>query len=466
MPSSKLDSLPTQTGNSSRKNTKFWIGKVKGYLRGRVWYLCYHEHGKRRRPRVGSKLDTARQMAAQINSQLETGAPAALSFEAITILELRNRWLVHHEQVLRSSVASIKRYRAATEHLIRYTQAVKPIKLASHFRTSHAEDFVGYLRSVRVSPNGHPNAAKRPLLDKGIQYILETCRTLFAYAMKRRHLSPYAENPFSALELGRLPIEHVKPIVLLTDEQQVAFLNACDDWQFPVYLTLMMTGLRPGELVHLLLPDDLDFEERLLFIRNRINLGWQVKTRNERTIPLLPSLAGVLERLIGGRTRGPVFLRRMFNVERLPSWATDKLAAMELNRRIHECESKSGESVTRKSHAQLSRRLWNEMGMVETDRIRTEFMRLTKAIGQPELTAPKTLRHLFATALQDANVDPLIRNELMGHSAASAIGGNSLGMTARYTHTRMETKRKQLEDAFAESLVSEFVNTEEQCTRS
>ena len=67
------------------------------------------------------------------------------------------------------------------------------------------------------------------------------------------------------------------------------------------------------------------------------------------------------------------------------------------------------------------------MGIVETDRIRTEYMRLTKAIGQPELTAPKSLRHLFATALQDANVDPLIRNELMGHADANATGGNSLG---------------------------------------
>lgn len=133
-----------------------------------------------------------------------------------------------------------------------------------------------------MAPNGHPNSAKRPLLDKGIQYILETCRTLFAFAMKRRHLSPYAENPFTALELGRLPIEHVRKIVLPTSEQQVALLKACDEWKFPIFLTLMLTGIRPGELGHLLLPEDFDFEQNLLFVRNRIHLGWQVKTRNER----------------------------------------------------------------------------------------------------------------------------------------------------------------------------------------
>jgi hypothetical protein len=55
-------------------------------------------------------------------------------------------------------------------------------------------------------------------------------------------------------------------------------------------------------------------------------------------------------------------------------------------------------------------------------------------------------RHLFATALQEGNVDPLIRNELMGHVAAGdRTAGHGLAMTAVYTHTRPATRRKQLE---------------------
>jgi hypothetical protein len=65
------------------KSNSFRIGKVSGYLRGRVWYLCNFENGKRRRPRAGAERDAARQLAAQVNSQLETGAPSALSFEPI-----------------------------------------------------------------------------------------------------------------------------------------------------------------------------------------------------------------------------------------------------------------------------------------------------------------------------------------------------------------------------------------------
>src|SRR5262249_4090278 len=69
-----------------------------------------------------------------------------------------------------------------------------------------------------------------------------------------------------------------------------AFLEACDDWQFPLFLTLMLTGLRTGELTHLLLPDDLDLSAGLLRVRNKPALGWHVKTRNERDIPLVPVL--------------------------------------------------------------------------------------------------------------------------------------------------------------------------------
>ncbi|MBA4192597.1 MAG: hypothetical protein C0467_31905, partial [Planctomycetaceae bacterium] len=102
------------------KAQSFRVGNVTGYLRGCVWYLCYFEQGKRRRPRVGTNRDAARQLAAQINAQLETGATTSLSFEPISIPNLRNRWLEHHQQVRRSSIQSINRYRTATEHLLRF----------------------------------------------------------------------------------------------------------------------------------------------------------------------------------------------------------------------------------------------------------------------------------------------------------------------------------------------------------
>ena len=434
-----------------QKSASFRVGKVRAYRRGRVWYLCYHDDGRRHRPRVGPDRDAARQLAAQVNAQLEVGAPAALSFEPVAIPELRRRWLEHHDQVLRSSVQTIDRYRTATDHLLRFLEA-RPVRHASLFRVGHAAEFVGHLRALRVSPNGHANTARRPLLDKGLRYVLECCRALFNYAARRRHLSPYAENPFRALEIDRIPVQEARPIELFTPEQErAAFLEACDDWQFPLFLTLALTGLRPGELTHLLLPDDLNLGGGLLHVRNKPKLGWQVKTRNERDVPLVPVLARVLVVHLDGRAYGPVFTRRRAGRAAIGLGAAGRPALeRELLRRAAEREAASGRPLTRAERGTVARGLWRDLGAVKEDRVRVEFMRLTRAIGLPGCTAPKSLRHLFATALQEGRVDPLIRNELMGHAAAGERGaGHGLAMTAVYTHTRPETRRRQLEDALA-----------------
>jgi site-specific recombinase XerC len=121
----------------------------------------------------------------------------------------------------------------------------------------------------------------------------------------------------------------------------------------------------------------------------------------------------------------------------------------ELENRAMTAGNGNGQPVTRSQRLSFARTVWRDAGAIKTDRIRTEFKRLTRRIGQPELTCTKMLRHLFATCLQEANVDPLVRCELMGHSAGGGHSGNGLGMTAIYTHTRFETKRNQLESALS-----------------
>jgi len=93
---------------------------------------------------------------------------------------------------LRSSLATVRRYRTATRHLENFAgnQPAHQVDV---------DQFVRYLRKIKVAPNGHSNTALRPLLDKGISYILETCRSLYGYAADHRHLPPYAEIPFKRL---------------------------------------------------------------------------------------------------------------------------------------------------------------------------------------------------------------------------------------------------------------------------
>jgi integrase len=253
------------------------------------------------------------------------------------------------------------------------------------------------------------------------------------------------------MEIDRMPVRDFRPVILFTEEQQRRFLEACDDWQFPLFLTLMLTGLRIGELTHLLLPDDLDLGLGILRVRNKPKLGWQVKTRNERDIPVVPVLTAVLRHHLAGRSQGSVFWRRGYHA---PVEENSVNGIQYLKQKLEhalqakqEAEGKPLEPIER---ARVVRRLWAQLGAVEEDRVRTEFIRLTTRIGAPECTAPKMLRHLFATMLQEGRVDPLIRNELMGHVASGARSpGHGLSMTAVYTHTRPETARQQLEEAIA-----------------
>lgn len=442
---------PTAGQKCARRQQR--IGQVTIYFRGRTWHVYYFENGQRVRRKIGPSLSEAKQVAAQINGQIASGAPAMLSFEPITIPALRQQWLDYHEHVLRSAVGTIRRYRSATDHLLNFIQQSKAIPTADRMTATTAEGFARYLRSIVVPPNGHPNSARVPLRDKGVVFILEACRALFHYARKHRHLKPYHDNPFSKVNLSRLPVEDAKPIVPFTPDQEAAFLAACDPWQLPIFLTLALTGMRPGELTHLLIPDDVDLHNRVIRVRNKPELGWRTKTRNQREVPISGELCAVLQRVIGSRTSGPLFLRRRF-VEKgdrpLLAGRSARELADELARR-REKQRPQQTSWGRFDDAKVAHQVWLDAGRIRECRVRMEFMRITKKIALAHVTCPKLLRHLFATCLQDANVDPLIRQELMGHVPQSARG-DSLGMTATYTHTRESTRRTQLDAAMTSRL--------------
>jgi hypothetical protein len=76
-----MPSTPSAAADGGRA---FRIGRVKCYQRGRSWYLCYHENGQRRRPRVGTDRAGARVLAAQSNGQVEPGACAMLAVAGAT----------------------------------------------------------------------------------------------------------------------------------------------------------------------------------------------------------------------------------------------------------------------------------------------------------------------------------------------------------------------------------------------
>jgi len=423
----------------SRKNIH--VGKVSVFFRGASWHIYYREDGKARRVRIGPDRKEAEKRAAEVNAELEYEIPSAFGFEHVTVVELVGLWLEHHDLVLRSSVATVRRYRAALEHLLRFVRERRPGLTADALNPRTAESFVKYLRRTPVSPNGHHKTKKRPLRDKGVVFVLGACRSLFNYAARQRHLPPYARSPFSDLGIERMKIEDAKPTGVLTEVEEAAFLTACAAWQFGVFFTMAFTGLRPGELCHLLV-EDVDFGARVMHVRNRPELGWKTKTRNERRIYLFDELLDVVRRAAGDRACGALFLAPRFGSGNgVPPLAGKDLRTLvqELQRRIAERNERDGTTATRQMEAKVARELWRDMGATTPKRLRQDFMKITKRIGRPDLTCPKVFRHGMATAMQAAGVDPFVRKEIIGHTR--------LETTGIYTHTAEATLGREMEKA-------------------
>jgi integrase len=418
---------------------RFRVGKVSVYLHHGAWWLYYREQGKPVRTKVGLERADAEEVAAQANAQLTSRSPTLLSFSPISIPDLRQQFLDYHEHVLKSSLGTVRRYRAATQHLEDFVgqQACPPL-----VHQLKPDAFAAYLRRIEVAPNGHKNTAKRNLRDKGIQFVLETCRSMFNFAVKRRHLPPYVGNPFSELPLDRFKIEDAKPIFVFDAATELTFFQAASDWAFPIHFTLAKTGLRVGELTHLLI-EEVDLGSSWLHVRNKTELGWRIKTGNERVVPLLTEVVAVLRAVIGERQAGPVFLRERL-VGHLPRLVGNREELARVCAERQQEARGSGQPLSRGEAQKIARGIWWQAGAVKADAVRKAFIGIMEEIGHPQATCPKSWRHSFATLLQDANVDPLIRQITLGHAATT---GEGLGMTANYTHTRRETQREQIEQA-------------------
>lgn len=457
------------------------VGHVSLYEHHGSWFLYYRQGGRPRRTRIGG-LAQAECEASLLNAELvaadaglalgkllsdrfgdllaQTGiqvpSDTALAFTVaaactraaattiVSVADLRAQFLDHHELVLKSAMRTLSRYRAATLYLENFARD----RRLDDARAISAAPFVAYLRAIEVSPNGHANTAKRKLADKGVRYIAETCRSVYHFGIDFGVLPPGSPNPFSKRSAVPIRIRDAKPIFVFDAQLELSFLTAASTWAFAVHFTLAKTGLRPGELVHLLI-EDVDLENGWLSVRGKPELGWATKTNTERRVPLVPEVVTVLQQQIGKRCSGVLFLRqRLTEAHAQPPKLIGTRAdlAAEVGQRLRAQADRLGRPLARREEAQAHERVWSDAGAVPVDRVRTSFIRTAKAAGIANATCPKSWRHTFATLLQQANVDVLVRQETLGHKPAAAYA-SALGMTGVYTHTTAEFQRGEIERA-------------------
>jgi integrase len=133
----------------TRRPRRKRIGRVSYYFHHGAWSVYYKDGDRQVRRRTGPDEQMAEQTAAQVNAQLATAAPTLFSFTPVTVPELCRRFLDHHEHILRSSLATIRRYRAALKHLEDFATRTDG-NAPSH--EIQADQFVRFLRSIQVAP--------------------------------------------------------------------------------------------------------------------------------------------------------------------------------------------------------------------------------------------------------------------------------------------------------------------------
>jgi integrase len=128
-----------------------------------------------------------------------------------------------------------------------------------------------------------------------INYELRCLFTFFRWAIKQNHLFA---NPVANIEKFRIPKRSL-PRFLTSDELR-KFFAACQEDERRLFSTILLTGMRKGEVEHLMW-SDLNFELGVLFIQAKPHVGWQPKT-DERVIPISPTLQQILFEQYGNRT--------------------------------------------------------------------------------------------------------------------------------------------------------------------
>jgi len=128
-----------------------------------------------------------------------------------------------------------------------------------------------------------------------INYELRVLFTFFHWAIKRNHLFI---NPAAPVERFRLP-KRALPKFMTTEELK-KFFGACDENERRLFMSILLTGMRKGEVEHLTW-SDISFELGVIFIQEKPEFEWKPKT-DERIIPISPMLQELLLQQYAKRT--------------------------------------------------------------------------------------------------------------------------------------------------------------------
>lgn len=274
---------------------------------------------------------------------------------------------------------------------------------------------------------------------RGQRYVLDTVRAMFHWAAdaERGNLLPAGfANPFrrsnSADDRGCAQGIFQPDI---TTEMAVDLLSLCDAFQLPIFATLVMHGLRPGELGWIF---GEDMSDGWIHVVGHSELSYKTKGRRDKQFPMLDCLRMVWPHEVRLTGQGLLFHRRMGG--KLPSLISASKQALAERFQL-DGRGNSIHSAAQRRRARDS--VLDDAGQLTYDHIRAEFSKLAKQLHWPQAATVKDFQHLFATGLENAGVPESYRRFFMGHAPGRAA-------IVTYTHLN------KLREHFLRAMDSEF----------
>jgi integrase len=152
---------------------------------------------------------------------------------------------------------------------------------------------------------GRPtNRRPRPISDAGINERLKILRAILGHAhLRARVLATAPRIPL--LKKKRAAPGAGEPIRYFTPDERARFLRYADGETADLFQLAVLSGMRPGELFHLLV-GSVDLRQKKILVQagpcpHCPDGRWIPKTGNFRAIDIAPALLAILRRLLKGK---------------------------------------------------------------------------------------------------------------------------------------------------------------------
>ncbi|MBI3860968.1 MAG: hypothetical protein HY290_03650 [Planctomycetia bacterium] len=315
---------------------------------------------------------------------------------------------------------TVRRYASALDHYVTFVEqphVSAAYRSATQVDRDFALQFGAYLKNLRISPNGHAGAERRPMMAG--RYVENVVRSMFSWGAdpdRGRLFGSGFRNPFGGRRQSREPARDFlfgEPDV--TTAMAAEFLLACDRFQLPLFATLMFCGLRAAEPCSI-------FQEHVddawLHVLCIAELDLFTKGRRDKRFPVIGPLARLLAPHPGGGEQGLLFMRRAVveGTEKPP------LLHAPLHRVVAAFDARvqAGKSASAGTRRAIRDQILHDAGALKYDNIEHEFQRLARHLNWPAVATLKDFRHLFSTLMQNAGMPEFYRRYLMGHSPSRA----------------------------------------------